>query len=107
MLVESRFVFDKAEGFNVESVGSFEFLLFPDDLDFTDSRLARPRADWLSSWVWAMDLPVPDLGFGSGLSERPRKKVITGRSIQINFCNGFLVILLSLCVSSMEEGVPI
>ena len=107
MLVESSFVSEKVEEFNVESVGSAEFLLFPDDLDFTDCRLARPSDDWPRPWVWALDLPVPDPELLLGLSDRPRKKVIIGRRIQINFCNGFLVILFNLYISSMDEDVPI
>jgi len=107
MLVESSVVPDKVEEFNVGLVGSAEFLLFPDDLDFTDCRLARPSDDSPPSWVWVLDFPVPDTESLLGLSDRPRKKVITGRRIQINFCNRVLVIFLNLYISLMEEDVPI
>jgi len=40
-------------------------------------------------------LSGPDAVFCVGLSDRPRKKVITGRRIQTNICNGFLVIYLT------------
>ena len=48
MLVEVSFVPDKAEEFNLgsELIDSAELLLSPDDLDFIDCRLNRPRDVW-------------------------------------------------------------
>ena len=64
--------------------------MFGDELDCADFRLARPRVACPDSCDRVLEIVTPAPAFCEGLSDRPRKKVITGRRIQTNICNGFL-----------------